>query len=282
MREFDWTLIHSFLAVAEQGSYSAAARVTRHSQPTIGRHIQQLQSQLGAVLFQRSESGYRLTDTGIALMDHARSMQAAAARISLVSEGRAQDVTGTVRITASEIVATYLLPEILGRLLRQEPGLQLELVATNGTDNLMMREADIAVRMVQPEQLDLIARKCGEISLGLFVAQSYLKDRGSPQTLEDMQDHIILGYDSSDLIIKGMQALGYPATRHDFAYRIDDQVAYLEALKAGVGIGAAQVRLAQESGLVRVMEDIRIEPLPACLAGCASGIANIRARAPSV
>ena len=265
MQTFDWTLLQSFLAVAETGSYSAAARASQRSQPTIGRHVEQLQSQLGATLFQRASTGYVLTQTGTALVDHARAMQAAAAKISLITEGRAEDVRGTVRVTASEIVATYILPEIFAQLLAQEPELQIELVATNSTENLSLREADIAVRMVQPEQQDLIARKIGDINLGLFAAQSYLDRAGHPKGLEDITKHIIIGYDKSDLMIRGMTAFGMAAKREDFAFRVDNQVAYLEAVRAGVGIGASQQRQAKIYNLIPVLPDLIIPPLPVWL-----------------
>ncbi|MCO4824123.1 MAG: LysR family transcriptional regulator [Amylibacter sp.] len=265
MQTFDWTLLQSFLAVAETGSYSAAARASQRSQPTIGRHVEQLQSQLGATLFQRASTGYVLTQTGTALVDHARAMQAAAAKISLITEGRAEDVRGTVRVTASEIVATYILPEIFAQLLAQEPELQIELVATNSTENLSLREADIAVRMVQPEQQDLIARKLGDINLGLFAAQSYLDRAGHPTSLADIGKHIIIGYDKSDLMIRGMLAFGMAAKREDFAFRVDNQVAYLEAVRAGVGIGASQQRQAKIYNLIPVLPDLIIPPLPVWL-----------------
>ncbi|WP_069298375.1 LysR family transcriptional regulator [Neptunicoccus sediminis] len=265
MQSFDWTLIQSFLAVAEHGSYSAAARESGRSQPTIGRHIDQLQTQLGATLFQRAAKGFDLTPTGSALLDHARTMQQAAAEMSLITEGRTAEVRGTVRITASEIVATYILPEILAELLAQEPELQVELVATNSTENLLLREADIALRMVQPAQQDLIARKIGDIPIGLYAAPSYLARKGTPQRFDDIAGHILLGYDRSDLMIRGMAALGIPMQREDFAFRVDDQVTYMEALRAGVGLGACQKRQAARYGLVPLLPKLHIPPLPVWL-----------------
>ena len=278
MQAFDWTLLQSFLAVAETGSFSAAARASGRSQPTIGRHIDQLQTQLKATLFQRSNPGYTLTPTGTALMDHARTMQSAAAQISLITEGRAAEIKGTVRITASEIVATYILPEILGPLLHTEPDLQIELVATNSTENLSLRAADIAVRMVQPEQQNLIARKIGAIEIGLYAAPSYISRRGQPETIQDLENHIFVGYDTSDLMIRGMAAFGLSAKREDFAFRIDDQVAYLEAVRAGVGIGASQRRQAEKYGLTELMPSLKIPPLPVWLAAHAELRTSARVR----
>ena len=278
MQTFDWTLLQSFLVVAETGSYSAAARASGRSQPTIGRHIEQLQTQLGATLFQRATSGYSLTATGTALMDHARAMEQAAANISLITEGRADDLRGTVRVTASEIVATYILPELFAELLAQEPELQIELVASNTSENLSLREADIAVRMVQPDQQDLIARKIGNINIGLFAAQSYLDRKGTPTTPNDISNHTVIGYDKSDLIIRGMAEFGMQAKHEDFAFRIDNQVAYLEAIRAGVGIGASQRSQAERYDLVEVLSELKLPSLPVWLAAHAELRTSARVR----
>lgn len=278
MNDFDWTLLQSFLAVAEHGSYSAAARATGRSQPTIGRHIDTLQSQLGAILFQRDLRGYVLTDTGQALLEHANAMRDAAGRISLIADGQADAVTGTVRVTASKIVATYHLPAVIADLLTQEPGLQIELVASDSTQNLLRREADVAVRMVDPTQPDLIARKVGELALGVYAAPAYVARNGLPKELGDLRDHVLLGYDQSDLILDGMRAFGLDIQRDDFAFRCDDQVTFFEALCAGVGLGPTQTALAHRAGLINVFPDIKIPPLPVWLAAHAELRTSARVR----
>lgn len=276
--DFDWTLMQSFLAVADTGSYSAAARRTGRSQPTIGRHVEALQAQLGATLFQRGAQGYELTETGAALMDHARAMAEAAAKVSLIAAGRSEELRGTVRLTASEIVATYVLPELLAELLDVEPGLQIELVASNETSNLLRREADIAVRMVEPVQQDLVARRVGAVALGIFAAPSYAERHGLPQDARDLLNYRLLGYDRSDLILRGMAAYGLPVERESFAFRCDDQVTYMEALKAGLGIGFAQARQAEEAGLIRVLPQVDVPPLPVWLAAHAELRTSARVR----
>ena len=134
----DWSLLQSFAAVAEHGSLSAAARAGGGSQPTMSRHIRQLEERLGARLFERTRSGVALTNAGLSLAAHARVMADAAAQMS-IRPTESATLTGTVRITASEIVATYLLPDILTALHREEPGLAIEVVASDETDNLLRR-----------------------------------------------------------------------------------------------------------------------------------------------
>lgn len=264
--DLDWALIPAFLAVLQEGSLSAAGRRLGRSQPTVGRQLEALESQLGVTLFHRNPRGLVPTDTAYALSSYAESMEQAAAALSLAASGRAQSVAGTVRITASEVVATYVLPGLIVPLLDAEPALQIELVATNTTDNLLLREADIAVRMVAPTQSELIAKRIGELEMGLFASDAYLARHGEPQGLGDLAGHRIIGYDRSDLIIRAMGAMGLEASRSDFPFRIDDQVAYTEAVVAGVGIGGGQVRLlAHRAGVRRVLPGLPLPALPVWL-----------------
>jgi DNA-binding transcriptional LysR family regulator len=163
-------------------------------------------------------------------------------------------------------------------LLIEEPELQIELVATNSTENLLLREADIAIRMVQPEQFEVIARRIGEIELGIYAAQPYLDHFGMPQSITDLGNHILLGYDRSDLMIRGMAQLGITMKRQDFAFRVDNQVTYQEALRAGVGLGVSQKRQAQIYALVPVFPHLTIPPLPVWLATHAEMRSSARVR----
>ena len=143
----------------------------------MGRHVGALEAELGVRLFERAAGGFELTPTGVELLDHARRMAAAADRLSLVAEGRAEAIAGTIRVTASEIVATYILPEIFTALRRAEPEIEIELVASDRSENLLRREADIAVRMYRPTQTEVFTRKVGDLRLGMFAADSYIARR---------------------------------------------------------------------------------------------------------
>ena len=157
MHNPDWTLTRSFLAVAETGSLSAAARQLGLSQPTLGRHVADLEAQLGMPLFQRAPRGLIPTTAALNLLPHARAMRDAAARLHLAAAGQTETLAGTVRLTASRIVAHYILPAIIAELRQAEPGIEVELVATDATENLLFHEADIALRMYRPTQLDIVA-----------------------------------------------------------------------------------------------------------------------------
>ena len=160
---------------------------------------------------------------------------------ALTAAGQTEDLRGTVRLTASTVVAQYVLPPIIADIRRAEPLIQIELVASDSSDNLLFREADIAVRMYRSTQLDIITRHLGDLRLGVFATRGYLDRRGWPRQATDLMDHDLIGYDRNDLILRHMRALGWPATREMFAIRCDSQTTYMALLQAGCGIGFAQV-----------------------------------------
>lgn len=267
MEQFDWALIPSFLAVAEHGSLSAAARATGQSQPTLGRHIRQLEDETGIELFHRRSRGLDLTEAGAGLIEAAQSMQAGAARFALSAAGQDSDLAGTVRITASVFVAHFLLPGVIARLRAAEPAIQIEIAASDTTDNLLYREADIAVRMYRPTQLDIIARQIGTLQLGLFASKPYLDRHGHPASLGEATSHSFVGYDRDQSIIEGMRHLGLEVTRDFFAVRCDAQAVYWELVRAGCGIGVGQVEVGERDPILhRVLPDVPISPLPVWLA----------------
>ena len=237
--------MQSFLAVAETGSLSAASRRLGTSQPTLGRQIRALETQLQATLFNRQSRGFSLTETGAALVEPARRMRDAVQEVALTAAGRQQDLSGTVRITASVVLSATHLPPILASIRTAEPDIALELAPSDDTRNLLFREADIAVRMYRPTQLDLITRHIGDLALGAFAARSYVARRGLP-AIDTLLEHDFVGYDTSPLLIEGMQAAGVPISRDHFTTRCDDQNAYLALIRAGCGVGFAQASLLRD------------------------------------
>jgi DNA-binding transcriptional LysR family regulator len=233
----DWTLIRSFLAVAEAGSLSAAARATGTSQPTLGRHIQAIEAALQVPLFTRTAQGQALTEAGQALLAPARAMQTAAAELALTAKGHATGIEGTVRITASRVVSHYFLPRVLARLRADEPGIQIDLLPSDTTENLLFGEADIALRMYRPTQADLVARHIGDLPLGLYAAKTYLDRKGRPTSPEDLMQMDFIGQDRMGQIIRVMGMLGIGVTRSFFPLRCDDPLTYVELVRAGCGLG---------------------------------------------
>lgn len=263
----DWSLVPAFLAVAETGSLSAAARKLGTSQPTLGRQIRQIETSLDLTLFARRPRGLDLTDSGAALLPHARQMAEAMTALALTAAGQTADVRGTVRLTASAVVAHYALPPIIAHIRRAEPLIQIELVASDSSDNLLFREADIAVRMYRSTQLDIITRHLGDLRLGVFASRTYLERRGWPRQAKDLLDHDLIGYDRNDLILRHMRALGWPATREMFAIRCDSQTTYMALIQAGCGIGFAQVGImGKDPEMVELQLGLDLPHLPVWLA----------------
>lgn len=240
LTSLDWSLIQAFLAVSETGSLSAAARQLGTSQPTLGRQIKTIETQLGAELFHRQPRGLALTQTGADLVLPAQTMRDAVRQITLTAAGQQARLDGTVRITASVATSAMHLPPIIARIRKLEPQIAIELVPSDDTRNLLYREADIAVRMYRPTQLDLITQHIGDIPLGIFAAKSYLAERGMPQSLADLPQHDFVGYDTNTDIIEGFKVTGVTVDRDFFKTRCDDNIAYWELVRAGCGIGFAQ------------------------------------------
>ncbi len=262
----DWTLFRSFLSVAETGSLSGAARALQLSQPTLGRHIAELEAALGVVLFTRAARGLVLTDAGAAMLTGARQMREAAAALAMMAAGREQSLTGTVRVTASRVVSHYLLPPILAELRVQEPGIDIELVPSDSTENLLFREADIALRMYRPTQLNVVTRHLGDLPTAIYAAKSYLDRHGRPQGVGELMGLDFVGFDRSDLILRLMAGLGIARRREDFALRCDDQVVYWALVRAGCGIGATQCPIGDADPLVeRVAPFVPLPALPVWL-----------------
>ncbi len=252
----DWSLLRSFLAVLRRGSLSAAARATGLTQPTVGRHIQELESGLGVALFTRSPGGLAPTEAANALKPHAETMETAFAALKRAATlgGDAQSPRGTVRISASEIMGTFVLPSILAELRGRYPEIVLELALNNRTDDLLRRDADLAVRMTRPKQDGLIAKKLGVVPLGLYAHRTYAARNGIPKTLDDLAHHHIVGFDKDDHSARAVAKGTLPISRDIFSFRVDSDVAQVMAVQAGLGIGMMQKALAQaDANLIPVL-----------------------------
>jgi len=252
--EPQWEWYRTFLHVLESGSLSAAGREMGVAQPTVGRHIDSLEAALGLKLFTRSFDGFAPTDAARELHPYAAGIAATAAALRRVASSQGDGVQGTVRLTASEIVGVEVLPPILAALRADHPALVIELVLSNQADDLLHREADIAVRMFRPDQGALVAQRAASIELGMFAHERYIAAHGAPSTLDDLAAHAFIGFDRETAFVRGVQARFPMFTRDSLAFRADSDLAQLAALRAGFGVGVCQVPLAARTpGLVRVL-----------------------------
>lgn len=253
-RDPGWELYRSFLAVMREGSLTGAARALGLAQPTLGRHVSELEQRLGAVLFTRSAQGLMPTATAEAMMPQAAEMAAAAETLRRTASGAGSGTQGIVRITVSDVLGAEVVPGMLADLRAAHPGLVFELVLSNRNEDLLRREADLAVRMVRPVQEALVAKSIGRIPLGFYARRDYLARHGTPRRLADLARHAMIGFDRELISLHSLKGLPIPFAREDFAFRSDSNLAQLAAVRAGLGIGAVQVPIAaRQADLDRVL-----------------------------
>jgi len=238
------------------GSLSAAARRLGATQPTIGRHIAALEAALDLPLFTRSQRGLLPTAAAVVLLPHAEAMAAAAASIGRAASAEASAELGTVRITASEIVGCEVLPPILAAFRREYPLIKLELALSNQNEDLLRRDADIAIRMVRPSQKALVASRIGHVAIGLYAHESYIAAFGAPAGMDELAAHCVIGFDRDDRSYRSIGGQAAAFGREQFSFRCDNDAAQLAALRAGVGIGGCQTKIATRMPeLVRLLGD---------------------------
>lgn len=262
-REFDWSLLKTFLTLLEQGSVERAARALRSSPATVTRHVSQLEEQLGCALFERTGRRLMPTRAGESIREHGLAMGLAAEAVARTLDRGAAELVGSVRIGATQGVACSLLPGILGELRQRHPGLRIDLIAGQRASDLLGREADIAIRMFRPEQGALVARKLCVLRFGLFAADSYLQRVGEPQSLGELRGHALIGPLSDDSLLRGLAALGLVVDSDQFALRSDDPLVEWAALRGGLGIGVAPLYRTHGDETVRqVLVDLPLPSFP--------------------
>ncbi|NMM38340.1 MAG: LysR family transcriptional regulator [Glaciimonas sp.] len=252
--EPSWEWYRTFIKVLETGSLSAAGRAMGLTQPTVGRHIDNLETALGLKLFIRSFDGFAPTDAALELKPYAASVATTTAALRRVASSHGTGVRGTVRLTASEIISVEVLPPILAALRNEHPALSIELVTSNKTGDLLHREADIAVRMYRPVQDALVAKRVGGIEVGLHAHKRYLATYGTPKSLAEVSGHTLIGFDNEGAFIRRLQDQFPWYSRAALAFRADSDLAQLAAIRAGFGIGICQSTLAaRDKALVRLL-----------------------------
>ena len=278
--ETAWECHRAFLAVIREGSLSAAARVLGVAQPTVRRRIADLEASLGVVLFTRTPAGLDPTETAHALAGHAEAMAHAAAAFARTASAEAGEIAGIVRVTASDVIAVEVLPAILATLQARHPGLVIILSPSNRNEDVLRREADIAVRMARPVQEGLVARLIGAAMLGLYARRDLLDRHGMPETIADIARYGVIGPEHDNDILRSLRFGGVQVQPADFSFRSDNDVAQLAALRAGAGIGVCQTGIAtRDPMLVRLLPEAFDHPLETWVVTHEDlrGVARIRA-----
>jgi DNA-binding transcriptional LysR family regulator len=188
----DWDKLRIFHAVADAGSLTHAGEVLHLSQSAVSRQVRALEDSLDATLFHRHARGLILTEQGELLFEATRAMtkrlDAASARI----RDSEDEVFGELRVTTTTGFGTLWLAPRLPQLYEKYPDLNVELMLEERVLDLPMREADVAIRMKEPSQADLIRKRLMTVEMRLYASADYLKSRGTPQTLEDIANHRLI------------------------------------------------------------------------------------------
>lgn len=253
----DWRLLRSFVAVAEDGSMQQAARSTGLSQPTLSRHIKQLEDELGITLFDRLAGKSHLTRSGQSLYAHARSIRDAVDEFGRLAKGERETKSGPVRMMMHCMIGYHFAPSWIRELHEIHPEISIEL-SIDDRVNLLHRDIDIAIHSKVPDQKDIIAQKVGSFKIGLYASEAYLSNHplGS---LNELASHALIGFDEYPDWIQIAASLGIEMTRADFNVRADLWAAHPHLIKAGLGIGALPTTVAKSWGLSRVHDEVEIE-----------------------
>jgi DNA-binding transcriptional LysR family regulator len=264
---FDWNRARAFLVTAEEGSLSAAARALGMTQPTLGRQVEALEQELDVLLFNRIGKRLELTESGLDLLEHVRAMGNAASRVSMAASGQSQVLEGTVAISVGEMFAAHVLPPILSKLRAAEPGIDLEIVATNAPSDLQRREADIAIRNFRPTHPELVARKVRDMAGHLYAATSYLDRLGRPLTLAKLSTADFIGFDRSPAMIERLRSLGLALSQKNFVLISANQLVQWAMIKQGLGVGVMAEVIGDAEPLVeRALPELETVMFPVWLA----------------
>jgi len=234
--KFDWNHARAFLVTAEEGTLSAAAKALGMTQPTLSRQVAALEAEMRITLFERVGQRLVLTDSGVELLEHARSMGDASLQFSLAATGQSQQLDGSVVISAGELDAVFRLPKIIAKLRREEPDIDIEVIVTNKPSDLKRREADIAIRSFRPTQNDLIAKKLGEEVIWLYGAQDYLARLPAFSEASELTDIQIIGFDQSNAVSEVLNQQGWHLSKQNFRLITSFQILQLELCKEGLGV----------------------------------------------
>lgn len=248
---FDWNQVRAFLATAEEGSLSAAARALGQTQPTLSRQVAALEESLGVTLFERAGRAMSLTGAGLEVLEHVREMADAATRLSLSASGQSQTIEGRVIITSTSVFATYHLPQIIAKIHAAAPNIEIDILPSNEVQDLTRREADISIRHARPEQPDLIAKLVAEMTAHLYASADYIQALGPFDTLDDLARATFIGLDRQNQMIDGLREYGLNLTPEQFRFNSPSGTVLFELVRLGLGISVMTKDIERQAPNVR-------------------------------
>lgn len=240
----NWQDIYHFLMVAECGTLSEAARRLGTSQPTLSRRIEALEASLGCNLFKRHARGLQLTPEGETMVEEARQMMQRAANIERLARGKLSAMEGEVRLALPEGLCNEIVAPALEPFLARYPQLRLLVGVSPQAADLLHGEADIALRLYRPHQPDLVVRKLGEMTMGLYASRRYLDVHAAPCTPSDLQGHKVIAYGEGLRHLAENQWLLSHATEKQSVLSSDSTSCRLQATRHGLGISIQPTMIA--------------------------------------
>lgn len=265
MNNENWQWWQFFLVIAKQGSLSKAAEFLGLSQPTLSRQLQAMEKKYGQVLFDRSTQGLSLTEFGRKLLDECEEMQTSADRLQRLVAGHTHTLSGRVRLSVNELIALYHLPKIIPLFMEKYPDVSVEIEVSNLATNIDKRDADVAIRMFQPTQMDLICRHLFDIPLGFYASKKYLEDNGTPKNAADLLKYRVIGYDRSLLFEEGSKNIGLKVKNENFNLRTDFAPLHIALASNHGGIIVTYKDVSEAAGLVEIDLDVAVPPQPVYL-----------------
>jgi len=255
----DWDDLRVFLAVAQAGSFTEAARQLGTVQSTVGRRIDKLEHRLGSKLFLRHRSGMKLTSNGLALAEQAMRMQEIANQIERRLFGSDRSMAGTIRLTVTDGLAAYWLVPKIGEFQKTYPSIRLEMTATGSFVDLSSGQVDIAIRYERPADASVVSRKLGQVPFALYGSPGYLKSHGTPRSIADVSRHKIV--ENTNLQINAAFADWYALLRqHASVLSVNSAAAVLSAVRSDVGL-ALLPRFFRRLSPELVQVDVPIRPV---------------------
>ncbi|WED25662.1 LysR family transcriptional regulator [Vibrio sp. DW001] len=242
--KFDWNKARAFLVTAEEGSFSAAARALGMSQPTLGRQVSSLEEELGVILIERVNQGIHVTPLGLELLLHLKDMGEAASRFSMSASGQKSEIEGKVRISCTDTMAAYILPNLIRLFHKEEPKIVIEIISSYGITDILRRECDIAIRHSEPEEDDLVARKLPDQLFKLYCSKDI--EKSLSDTLEGELIPFVGVVGSNDQIIAELNRLGVLITEENFKCYAGNHVEHWNLVRAGMGVGIMAESIAKQ------------------------------------
>lgn len=232
----EWSDLRHFLAIARGGNLSAAARLLKVDQTTVGRRLAVLEQELGARLFDRTPTGFRPTAVALRILPAEEAVEAEALRVERLASGEDLRPSGPVTVTATDSFLVHNVMPWLAAFQERHPEIELHLLSGYESLSLVRRDADVAIRLVRPQEPSLRARKVAAIGVVPFASRTYLERRGPVRLDAGLQGHAVIGYAQDSRRWPESKWLDVHAAKATVPVRLTSILGLLQAAREGLGV----------------------------------------------